>query len=878
MSAQQQQVFQEKHRVDYQPPTFWTRSIELDFLLDEQATLVQATSLICRNGNHDAPLILDGEQLDLLAVEIDGNPFADYEQSESQLVLHHVPDTFSLKIINRLNPAGNTALEGLYLSGAAFCTQCEAEGFRRITYYQDRPDILAKFSTKITADKTKYPYLLSNGNRIAAGELDDGRHWVSWQDPYPKPCYLFALVAGDFDQLSDEFVTRSGRKVALELYVDKGNLSRGAHAIDSLKKAMAWDEQRFGLEYDLDIYMIVAVDFFNMGAMENKGLNVFNSKFVLANPQTATDTDYFDIERVIGHEYFHNWTGNRITCRDWFQLSLKEGLTVFRDQEFSADLGSRAVRRIANVRVIRGPQFAEDAGPMAHPIRPDVVIEMNNFYTLTVYEKGAEVIRMLHTLLGEQQFQAGMKIYIQQHDGDAATCEDFILAMEAASGRDLTQFRLWYSQAGTPELLVRDHYDAQTGLYTLTVKQQTPPTLQQREKLPLHIPLSVALYDRNGNSLSLIAQGKPVSSILEITLAEQTFEFDVPKLAQKPIVALLEDFSAPVKLDYPYSSSELALLMQCAGNDFIRWDAGQMLLNQFVIGEVKNFENSKKFAEPEAIIHALRKVLQDKRLDPALVAEMVAIPSESSMAELFAAVNIEAIHAVREHLLDSLATSLRTDWLDVYHRLKVNESYQNVPAQVKNRALVNQALGYLARVGGEEASHLVRAHYEQADNMTDTLAAMQAANGAQLALLDELLADFESKWHQDGLVMDNWLRIQAQGGIDRVFAQIEKARQHPAFSLKNPNRVRALIGTFSAGNAFAFHQADGRGYRLLSGVIVELNHINPQVAARLITPLIQFKKLDEGRKALIRDELEKLAALPDLSRDLSEKIGRALSQ
>lgn len=876
--SRSQQVFQEKHRVDYQPPKFWTRSIELDFVLDEQATLVQATSHICRNGNHDAPLILYGEHLELLGVELDGKPFSDYEQSEGQLVLHHVPDEFSLKIINRLNPAGNTALEGLYLSGSAFCTQCEAEGFRRITYYQDRPDILAKFSAKITADKAKYPYLLSNGNRIAAGELDGGLHWVSWQDPYPKPCYLFALVAGDFDQLRDEFVTRSGRKVALELYVDKGNLSRGSHAIESLKKAMTWDELRFGLEYDLDIYMIVAVDFFNMGAMENKGLNVFNSRFVLANAQTATDTDYFDIERVIGHEYFHNWTGNRITCRDWFQLSLKEGLTVFRDQEFSADLGSRAVRRIANVRVIRGPQFAEDAGPMAHPIRPDVVIEMNNFYTLTVYEKGAEVIRMLHTLLGEQQFQAGMKIYIQQHDGDAATCEDFILAMEAASGRDLTQFRLWYSQAGTPELSVRDHYDPQSGLYTLTVKQQTPPTLQQREKQSLHIPLAVALYDTEGKPIPLVVKGQAVSSVLEVTLAEQAFVFNVPKQTQKPIVALLEDFSAPVKLDYPYTTAELALLMQCAENDFIRWDAGQMLLNQFVIAEVKNFEHSKKFAEPEAIIHALRKVLQDKSLDPALVAEMVAIPSESSMAELFTTVNIEAIHAVREYLLHTLATSLRAEWLNIYHRLRVKEPYQNIPEQVRNRALVNQALGYLARAGGEESSHLLREHYKQADNMTDTLAVMQAANGGQLALLDELLADFEAKWRQDGLVMDNWLRIQAQASVDRVFTQIERAMQHPVFSLKNPNRVRALIGTFSAGNAFAFHQADGRGYRLLAGVITELNQLNPQVAARLITPLIQFNKLDAGRKAMIRQELAKLAALPELSRDLSEKIGRALSQ
>jgi len=867
---------QEKYRLDYQAPHYWIDSLDLDVQLDDHQTRVVAISRVRRNGQHNEPLILDGESLTLTALAVDGIPYSRYLQSTGQLEIADLPAEFVLTVETLIDPAANTALEGLYKSGSAFCTQCEAEGFRRITYYLDRPDVLARFTTRITADKARYPYLLSNGNRVAAGDLLDGRHWVSWQDPFPKPCYLFALVAGDFDVLRDEFVTFSQRRVALELFVDKGNLDRAEHAMQSLKRAMAWDEQRFGLEYDLDIYMIVAVDFFNMGAMENKGLNIFNSKFVLANPASATDSDYFDIERVIGHEYFHNWTGNRITCRDWFQLSLKEGLTVFRDQEFSSDLGSRAVNRIHNIRVIRGPQFAEDAGPMSHPIRPDVVIEMNNFYTVTVYEKGSEVIRMLHTLLGEAAFQAGMRLYVERHDGQAATCEQFVQAMESASGRDLQQFRRWYSQAGTPELMVRDEYDAASQRYSLHVKQTTPPTAQQQEKLPLHIPLSVALYAPDGSELPLLLAGEAHSGLLEVMQAEQTFVFE--QVAARPVVALLQEFSAPVKLDYPYRDDELSFLLTHARNEFCRWDACQMLINNYVIAGVAAMTAGSELPQPQALLDSFQRVLQDQSLDPAFAAEILTLPSETSLAELFSLVDIDAIHQVREHLLQQIAEVLQPQWRQVFHHNQVSGAYSIEAAAMAKRALANLALGYLARADRQLGNQLAGEQYRRATNMTDALAAMQAASAADLPVLPELLQDFERQWQHDGLVMDNWFRLQACRTQGDTLAQVRALMSHPAFSLQNPNRVRALVGTFCAANPSRFHAADGSGYRLLMEVLLVLNTINPQVAARLIVPLIQFKRLDEGRKALIRAELRQLAALPDLARDLYEKVSRALEQ
>ncbi len=873
--TEQPQAMTAKYRQDYQAPLYWCDSLDLDFQLQEPLTRVTAISRLRRSGDHNEPLVLDGEGLDLVSVSVDGVPYQQYEQGESSLTLFNLPAECVLTVVTDIDPAANTALEGLYKSGDAYCTQCEAEGFRRITYYMDRPDILARYSTRITADKAKYPYLLSNGNKVASGDLDDGRHFVQWQDPFPKPSYLFALVAGDFDVERNHFITKSGRQVALEIFVDKGNLDRAGFAMESLIHSMRWDEQRFGLEYDLDIYMIVAVDFFNMGAMENKGLNIFNSKFVLANPVTATDADYHGIERVIGHEYFHNWTGNRVTCRDWFQLSLKEGLTVFRDQEFSSDLGSRGVNRINNVRTVRGPQFAEDAGPMAHPIRPDVVIEMNNFYTLTVYEKGSEVIRMMHTLLGEDAFQAGMRLYFERHDGSAATCDDFVQAMEDASGVDLARFRRWYSQSGTPELTVTDEYDAESGVYRLHVSQHTPPTQDQPQKLPLHIPLDIELYDEQGAVIPLQYQGKAIGNVLDVLEAQQTFEFD--RVPVRPVPSLLRDFSAPVKLHYDYSDEALGFLMRHAHNEFARWDAAQMLVNKAVIDGVARVQHGQGVELSHTLLAAFVAILDEAALDPALKAEILALPGEATLAELFEVADIDAIHQVRNGIQTALAHAFGDRLLACYESLRL-PAYQVVHADMAKRALKGVVLGYLAALDAAKADTLVREQYGAADNMTDTLAALQVANSHLLPCRAALLADFEGKWAHDGLVLDNWLRLVGAKPAKDVLDDVKQAMAHPTFSIRNPNRLRALIGSFAMNNQVQFHAADGSGYRFLTDLLIELNEVNPQVASRLITPLIQFKRLDEGRKVLVRAELTRLANLDGLARDLFEKVSKALAQ
>ncbi len=864
---------QAKYRHDYRAPDYTITDISLEFELDAETTTVTAVSKVVRHGQPGAPLLLNGENLQLLSISIDGREWSDYRQETPGLIIEQLPAAFTLTIVNVIHPAENSALEGLYLSGNALCTQCEAEGFRHITYYLDRPDVLARFTTRITADKSRYPYLLSNGNLLDSGDKSDGRHWVVWQDPFPKPCYLFALVAGEFDVLRDAFTTRSGRKVALELFVDRGNLDRAGWAMASLKKAMRWDETRFGLEYDLDIYMVVAVDFFNMGAMENKGLNVFNSKYVLARAQTATDNDYLNIERVIGHEYFHNWTGNRITCRDWFQLSLKEGLTVFRDQEFSADLGSRAVNRIGNVRVMRGSQFAEDASPMAHPIRPDKVIEMNNFYTLTVYETGAEVIRVMHTLLGEDGFQAGMRLYVTRHDGSAATCDDFVDAMEQASGVDLTLFRRWYVQSGTPVLTVRDDYNPELQQYQLHVSQKTPPTADQKEKSPLHIPLNIELYDVEGRVMPLQRDGIPVNNVLNVTESVQTFVFDdVPSL---PIPSLLRGFSAPVKLDYPYSDHQLVSLMRFATDEFSRWDAAQSLLSIYIRLSVARFRQGQPLTLPLHVADAFRGILLDPGLDPALAAQILTLPGENEMAELFEIIDPTAIHAVHEALIRCLAAELADELLAVYH---ANETpvYRVEQRDIGKRALRNICLFYLAFGEHGHGVELAVRQYRQADNMTDMLAAIAAAVAAQLPCQATLLAEFDERWHHDGLVMDKWFTLQATGPSADALSQVKTLLMHRSFSLNNPNRIRALIGAFAAGNPSAFHAADGSGYRFLAEILIELNTRNPMVAARLIEPLIRLRRYDESRRALMRQALASLQALPNLSGDLYEKIIKAL--
>ncbi len=868
--TQQPQV---KYRHDYRAPDYTITDIDLDFALDAEKTTVTAISKVERKSPDNTPLVLNGENLTLVSINVNGQAWSHYHQQENTLVIEELPTTFLLTIVNHIYPAKNSALEGLYLSGEVLCTQCEAEGFRHITFYLDRPDVLARFTTRIVADKMRYPFLLSNGDRIHQGELDDGRHWVKWQDPFPKPCYLFALVAGNFDRLCDSFVTRSGRKVMLELFVDRGNLTRADWAMIALKNAMKWDEERFSLEYDLDIYMIVAVDFFNMGAMENKGLNIFNSKYVLANPATATDKDYLDIEAVIGHEYFHNWTGNRVTCRDWFQLSLKEGLTVFRDQEFSSDLGSRALNRIDNVRVIRAAQFAEDASPMAHPIRPDKVIEMNNFYTVTVYEKGSEVIRMIHTLLGEEQFQAGIQLYFERHDGSAVTCDDFVQAMEDAAHVDLTQFRLWYSQSGTPVLTIRDDYDAKRQQYHLHVSQHTPPTADQAQKLPLHIPLDIELYDDQGDVITLLRHGQPVHSVLNVTAAEQTFTFDDVK--QPPVPALLREFSAPVKLDYPYSDQQLSFLMQHARNDFSRWDAAQALLAIYIRANLDH-PQQRSMPLPPQVIHAFRTLLQADNQDPALKAQILTLPSENEMAEMFTLIDPEAIHTVHQSMTHSLAQGMSDIFLTIWQNHGAR-AYRVEHADIARRALRNRCLHYLAFGEPALANQRVSEQYYHADNMTDTIAALSAAVAAQLPCHEALLATFDERWHRDGLVMDKWFMLQALSPAADVVTQVRSLLKHRSFSLNNPNRIRALIGTFASMNPAAFHAPDGSGYQLLVDVLSELNTRNPQVAARLIEPLIRLKRYDHNRQRLMRQALEQLKGLKNLSGDLFEKISKALA-
>jgi aminopeptidase N len=865
---------QAKYRHDYRAPDYTITDIDLTFDLDATKTLVTAISQITRQGAAGSPLRLDGEELTLVSIDVNGAAWEDYRQEEGALILESLPEAFTLTIVNQISPATNTALEGLYLSGDALCTQCEAEGFRHITWYLDRPDVLARFTTKVIADKSKYPFLLSNGNRIAEGELDNGRHWVQWQDPFPKPCYLFALVAGDFDVLRDTFKTRSGRDVALELFVDRGNLDRASWAMTSLKASMKWDETRFGLEYDLDIYMIVAVDFFNMGAMENKGLNVFNSKYVLARAETATDKDYLDIERVIGHEYFHNWTGNRVTCRDWFQLSLKEGLTVFRDQEFSSDLGSRAVNRIQNVRTMRAMQFAEDASPMAHPIRPDKVIEMNNFYTLTVYEKGSEVIRMLHTLLGEENFQKGMLLYFERHDGSAATCDDFVQAMEDASNVDLSHFRRWYSQAGTPVVTVHDDYDPENELYTLTISQSTPPTAEQQEKHPLHIPFDIELYDNEGKVIPLQKNGHPIHHVLNVTQAEQTFVFD--NVYFQPVPSLLREFSAPVKLEYKWSDQQLTFLMRHARNDFSRWDAAQSLLATYIKLNVNRSQQGQPLSLPLHVADAFRAILLDEKIDPALAAEILTLPSQNEIAELFQKIDPQAIAAVHEALTRTLANELADEFLAVYNANKL-DAYRVEHADIGKRALRNTCLRYLAFGEQQLAEQLVRKQYESADNMTDSIAALSASVAAQLPCRAELLAVFDEKWHQDGLVMDKWFVLQATSPAVDTLSKVRELLNHRSFSMGNPNRVRSLIGAFAAGNPAAFHALDGSGYQFMVEMLSELNHRNPQVASRLIEPLIRLKRYDAKRQEMMRAALEQLKGLENLSGDLFEKISKALA-
>jgi aminopeptidase N len=754
-----------------------------------------------------------------------------------------------------------------------FCTQCEAEGFRKITYYLDRPDVMSVFQTTIVADKQSYPILLSNGNPVDQGDLDDGRHWATWQDPFRKPAYLFALVAGDLEEVADSYTTGSGREIALKLFVEKVNLDKCEHALISLKRSMGWDEEVYGREYDLDVFMIVAVDHFNMGAMENKGLNIFNSSCVLAKPETTTDASFQRIEGIVAHEYFHNWSGNRVTCRDWFQLSLKEGFTVFRDAQFSSDMGSSTVKRIEDVNLLRTAQFAEDAGPMAHPVRPDSFIEISNFYTLTVYEKGAEVVRMIHTLLGSELFRKGSDLYFERHDGQAVTTDDFVAAMEVVSGQDLTQFKRWYSQAGTPLLDVEDAYDAASGRYTLKVCQSSPATTNKVDTAPFHIPLAIGLLDEQGRDIPL-AEGK-TTQVLQLKEREQVFHFE--HVSCRPVPSLLRGFSAPVKLHYPYSRDELVFLMSHDSDGFNRWDAGQQLAVAIIQELIKAYQAGDELQLDRRLTKAFEANLMAKNLDPAMLAKMLTLPSEAYLSELAEVIDVEAIHEVRQFVRRTLGQELNGLFMDLYRANCSTSAYSLSSEEIGRRSLKNQCLSFLIANGSPIALTLIQAQFEGADNMTDCLAALSLLCHSGFEKEREAaLQDFYQQWQHDSLVVNQWLSVQATAPFEETLERVQALMGHEVFDIKNPNRVRALIGAFCGQNAIQFHRADGQGYQFLADRVIELDRLNPQIASRLLTPLTRWKKYASDRQQKMTAALQRIKNSGELSKDLFEVVSKSI--
>ncbi len=868
---------------DYRPPDWLIETVDLDVSLHPTATRVRATLKLKPNAaGAPGPLVLDGEDLKLVSLQVDGKPLPadNFVVSSERLTIVQPPNRpFTLEIETEIDPMGNTRLMGLYRAGTTYCTQCEAEGFRRITYFLDRPDVMAVYTTRIEADKDEAPVLLANGNLVARGDVPGSkRHFAVWQDPFKKPCYLFALVGGKLARVEDSFATKSGRKVTLHIYVEPGKEDRCAYAMDSLKRAMHWDEQAFGREYDLDIFMIVAVSAFNMGAMENKGLNVFNDKYVLASPATATDTDFAHIEAVIAHEYFHNWTGDRITCRDWFQLCLKEGLTVYRDQEFSADQRSRPVERIADVRALRSHQFVEDAGPLAHPVRPELYHEINNFYTSTVYEKGAEVVRMIGTLLGPQLFREGMDLYFARHDGEAATVEQFVQCFADVSGRDLSQFMRWYSQAGTPEVVVTPHYDAAARSYRLDVAQRIPPTPGQPRKEPLHIPLALGLVGGHGADLPLALDRKPLErSVIELTQATQSFVFT--GIAERPIPSLNRGFRAPIKLSQPIAPDDLRFLAAHDADPFNRWQAVQSLAMSLLMDNVAARRGGRAERQDAGLMDALGQILADRQLEPAFIALTLMPPSEADIArEIGHNVDPDAIFAARRTLRAAIGERHGLALAQTHERMITPGPYRPDAASAGRRALKNACLDLFAVSGRSEAIAQAFAQYRDADNMTDRMAALET-----LALHDrperaEALDDFYRRYADDPLIIDKWLALQAaipeRGTLERVRA----LTGHRAFSMANPNRVRALIGSFAQVNHTQFNRPDGAGYAFVADIVVALDPKNPQVAARLMGAFRSWRALESERRNYARATLRSVAATPGLSRELADIVARSLAE
>ena len=871
---------------DYTPPAFLIDTVDLDVDIRDDATRVRARLLIRRNPAHaqgDGVLRLNGEALTLETVTLEGKALAAaaFTVEPELLSVPDVPAQFTLETVSRIHPEQNTALEGLYASKTGYFTQCEAEGFRRITWFLDRPDVMAKYTVTIHAARERFPTLLSNGNLVDSGADRDGRHWARFVDPFPKPSYLFALVAGKFEVMEDTLVTKSGRTVKLGLYVEPGKLGSVSFAMQALKRAIRWDEETFGLELDLDNYKIVAVGDFNSGAMENKGLNIFNTKYLLATPEIATDVDYMNVDRVIAHEYFHNWTGDRVTCRDWFQLSLKEGLTVFRDQEYGADVYSRAVQRIQEVRGLRAAQFPEDAGPMAHPVRPQSYMEIRNFYTMTVYEKGSEVVRMIHTLVGRAGFRRGMDLYFQRHDGQAVTCDDFVQAMADANAIDLTQFKRWYDQAGTPVVEVEDAYDPTQQIYSLTLRQSCPPTPGQPVKQPMHIPFALGLVAPDGSDVPLRLRGgsatgaRLTTQILSLTETEHRYVFE--QVPVRPVPSLARDFSAPVVIKYDYSDADLTHLLAFDADPFNRWESGQRLALHIILRGIAARQANQPVDVPESFIEAMGRVLRDAASDPAFAADALRLPAETYIAEQMAVVDPDAVHAVRTTVAQRLATHLANDFAAAYAANTITGTYAPDPVAIGKRSLKNVALGYLMEIDDASARALCRRQFDEADNMTDRMAALTFLANSAGPEREPALAAFYARAKDEPLLVDKWLSVQATSRLPSALADVERLTQHPAFDLRNPNKVYSLIRAFCGGNHVRFHAADGSGYAFCADQVIALQKLNPQVAARVARCFDRWKKFDAGRQALARSALERIRATPGLSKDVAEIVTKALA-
>jgi aminopeptidase N len=884
---------------DYSPPAWCVDRVALEVDIAKPAATIRATLSVRRNPDGPGgPLVLDGKHLELASIAVDGRALGagEYSVDSERLLIADPPDSLVLESVVRIDPWTNTRLEGLYASRDGLFTQCEAQGFRTITYFPDRPDVMATYEVTICGDKARFPQLLANGNLVARGDGEPegwfrpgvpGRHWARWEDPFPKPCYLFAMVAAKLELLEDHFVTQSGRKALLQVYVEPGKLDQSGFAMQALKRSMRWDEERFGLELDLDRFMIAAVSDFNMGAMENKGLNIFNTKFVLARADTATDMDFMMIDRVVAHEYFHNWTGNRVTCRDWFQISLKEGLTVFRDQEYGADEYSRAVSRIQDVRDLRERQFPEDAGPLAHPVRPESYVEVNNFYTSTVYEKGAELVRMYQTLLGREGFRRGMDLYFERHDGHAVTCDDFRAAMADANDADLEQFSHWYSQAGTPVVESRGEYDAKAQTYTLTLAQSCPPTPGQDRKEPFHIPLALGLVDPQGYDIALRMQGEDsahatpdaktgeITRVLSLTEAETRLVFiDVP---EPPVPSLFRGYSAPVILRHPYTDAELTHLLAYDTDSFNRWEAGQQLATRVLLAGVEAIRSGREMTIPAAFVEAMGRVLTSGSRDPAFAAECLRLPGEGELAEHMDVADPDAIHAARKRLILEIAKRYRTRFEGAFRHFSVPGAYSPDPVAAGRRALRNAALGYIMAIDDSTARALTFLEYRRAENMTDAMAALACLANSSGAERERALSMFYEKWKDEELVVDKWFRVQAASDVSGTVDRVGALAEHPAFDLRSPNRARALLHAFATENPVNFHCADGSGYRFTAQKLIALDRLNPQVASRLARAFDRWKKYDARRQAHARAALETIASAKGLSADVAEVVNQALA-